>query len=374
MIFYNFKTYFLIISWTLVVPAFCDFPSPASEIAIPEQTVDFDKDLTFIKKTLLEDHPGVCNSLDPTFCEKMEENFKIAKQKLLTTQIAEEKGKILEEFGRSFDDAHLWIQYNFKNAKITGPLNKKRPFSIEQIKEGICWIDIPTFHLSKEQVKDLRAIINSLPEARNQTVIFDLRGNGGGNSFWGNEILKALFGQEYTNQQLALYKQHVYVEWRISQGNLDHIKNLIAIFEKDDPSIGWLKKIYKGMLEASLRGDNYYSEIYSPPPSSTATTLFTGKVMAIIDRGCGSACLNFLDGLKAMNSDVTFIGEPTGADSVYMELRTISLPSGKGTLGFPIKVYKNRPRGHNVPHTPDLEYKGNLQDTAELKKTMSSIK
>ena len=89
-------------------------------------------------------------------------------------------------------------------------------------------------------------------------------------------------------------------------------------------------------------------------------------MVAIIDQHCGSACLDFLDGLKAMDVNVIFIGETTGADSVYMELRTVTLPSGQGILGLPIKVYRNRVRGHNVPHEPTIQYNGNLKDTQEL--------
>jgi hypothetical protein len=203
--------------------------------------------------------------------------------------------------------------------------------------------------------------------------VFDLRGNGGGNSSWGEELLKALFGEEYVNQQLSESRRNVYAEWRISEGNLEHVKGLISIvkeqFGENHPAIQWVENTYKGMQNAFSRGENYYSE---PPDvdrfvvSSNAASSFSGHVVAIIDKGCGSACLDFIDGLKAMNIDVTFIGETTGADSVYIELGKVALPSGKGTLGFPIKVYRNRLRGHNVPHEPDIQYNGNLKDTLQL--------
>jgi hypothetical protein len=98
----------------------------------------------------------------------------------------------------------------------------------------------------------------------------------------------------------------------------------------------------------------------------------SGKVIAIIDQKCGSATLDFLDQLKAMKSDLILIGETTKADSAYMELRIISLPSGKGKVAFPIKVYRNRPRGHNVPHTPDIHYP-NLGDTTKLQNYVSRL-
>lgn len=48
------------------------------------------------------------------------------------------------------------------------------------------------------------------------------------------------------------------------------------------------------------------------------------------------------------------MGKTTSADSLYMELRSIPVPSGKGFLNIPTKVYRNRPRGHNVPYVPDI--------------------
>ena len=38
----------------------------------------------------------------------------------------------------------------------------------------------------------LESLIAQLTEHRCKTIIFDLRGNGGGNSFFGNKLLQAL--------------------------------------------------------------------------------------------------------------------------------------------------------------------------------------
>jgi len=315
----------------------------------------------------------VSNALDAGFLDEMEKNFKIAEQKLLATDLIEEKVRILQELGRSFHDTHLWIGYDLSKTEMPETSHEVNPFSLQEVKEDVYWVNIPTFHPSKDQIKNLNEIITSLPQLRTQTVVFDLRGNGGGNSSWGEELLKALFGEDYVKQQLAESQRNVYTEWQISKGNLDHVKELISIvkdqFGENHPASEWVKSTYRGMEDAFLRGENYYSE---PPESGqfarsyNTVSSFSGHIIAIIDKRCGSACLDFIDGLKAMNADITFIGEPTGADSVYMELRKVSLPSGKGTLGFPIKVYRNRPRGHNVPHIPDIQYRGNLQHTAEL--------
>jgi len=239
-------------------------------------------------------------------------------------------------------------------------------FSI-QCSEGGTWITLPTFAPSKNQIVLLEKIISSLTQHRENTIIFDLRGNGGGNSAFGVDLLKALFGVEYAEHSLAQQEQNVYIKWRASSENLEHVKSFLIPmvkqqFSEDHSVVKQIEATYKGMLNAFADGDHYYIEP-KPPETSTdqnISSLFKGEVIAIIDRGCGSACLDFLDGLKAMLSKVTFVGESTEADSVYMELRTVKLPSLKGTFGFPIKVYLNRPRGHNIPYLPDVKYNKDL--------------
>lgn len=363
--------------WLFVTFLMLFFLKFATEIiaTTTHKAIDFNRDLNFIRKTLLEDHPGVLNSLDPQFIDKLEKNFRIARKKLLKSDSTEEKAKIMWEFGRSFDDGHLGIKYDIYPLETANKTQTLRPFGMQKIQEGVHWIDIPTFELSEDQENEFKDIINRLADLRQQTIIFDLRGNHGGNSAWGNRVLKALFGDQFVQQQQAKYFSKVYPEFRVTQGNLDHIHQIIAkvkkqFGEENDVSLYW-QNVYQGMKDALSLNKPYYSAPSSDSdhailPSNSQSN-FSGHIIVIIDKGCGSACLDFIDGLKAMDSDLVFIGEPTGADSVYMELRKVTLPSGQGILGFPIKVYRNRPRGNNVPYLPDIDYKENLQDNMQLR-------
>lgn len=158
---------------------------------------------------------------------------------------------------------------------------------------------------------------------------------------------------------------------RVSEGNINHIETLIRTLTSNCGPDAQIVKCFNTVFEqmqASLRkGELYFchkSEL--KPLLEPASAMTYPKMVALINRGCGSACLDFLDGLKKVHPDVKFIGEPTGKDSVYMEVREVPLPSGEGTLGFPIKVYRNRPRGHNEPHKPDIVYEGDLEDLTTL--------
>ena len=46
-----------------------------------------------------------------------------------------------------------------------------------------------------------------------------------------------------------------------------------------------------------------------------------------------------------------------------MDVRRIELPSKIGYLQIPLKVYRNRLRGHNQPYQPDIVYEGDIKDT-----------
>lgn len=258
----------------------------------------------------------------------MEKSFKIAQQKLLNMNAVEEKAKILQELGRSFQDIHLWITYGLDKPEMAMLSRERCSFGIQELKKGIYWINIPTFRPSKDQIKSLNQMIESLAEFRKQTIILDLRGNGGGNSCWGEELLKALFREEYANHQLAKFNQNIYSEWRISRGNLDHIKELIPMmqeqFGENYLKLQLFKNDCKEMEDAFLRGENYYSDspdVDQAALSSNVASSFSGRIIAIIDKNCASSSLIFIDFLKAMNTDVVLIGEQTGIDTAYTEFK-----------------------------------------------------
>lgn len=94
-----------------------------------------------------------------------------------------------------------------------------------------------------------------------------------------------------------------------------------------------------------------------PAKNITSEGEFGFKVIVITDSVNVSAALDFIDELKLMTKEVMLIGQKTKADRVYMEVRSLPLPSGAGIFSFPIKVYRNRPRLDNEPYYPNIEFK-----------------
>jgi len=86
----------------------------------------------------------------------------------------------------------------------------------------------------------------------------------------------------------------------------------------------------------------------------------------ITDSDCVSSCLDFADAVRRLPG-VKHLGQTTNADTLFMEVRHVELPSKLGVLVVSQKVYRNRLRGHNQPWVPHLEYEGQIGDTETLR-------
>jgi hypothetical protein len=56
-----------------------------------------------------------------------------------------------------------------------------------------------------------------------------------------------------------------------------------------------------------------------------------------------------------------------------MDIRPQVLPSGYLRITVPMKVYRERPRGSNVPYKPHLAFPGDLADTGALETWILSL-
>ncbi len=341
-------------------------------LGISPAASQIDDDLLFVEQTLKDNHPGFYNDFDPDFPKFFESNFNTAREKLHCAETDDDKKNVLKELGRSFEDSHLWVKYDLASPQATQTKN----YELEKLNETIYWITIPSFYPATEESKDaLQQIIHTLPTLREKTLVFDLRGNRGGSCLWGRELINALFGEDYVRERLAYLYSHTGSLWRISPDNLKHMVEQMSHSIKrhmgeNHPATLQFMELNQNIEKAFEQGEaTYFAPVIIEPSSSQpALNPMKEHIFILIDRNCYSATLMFLDELKAMQAEVTLLGETTGADSMYMELRTVDLPSGLGKLGFPIRVYRGPSRGHNVPYHPDIRIMKILQNTEELKK------
>ena len=70
---------------------------------------------------------------------------------------------------------------------------------------------------------------------------------------------------------------------------------------------------------------------------------------------------------------VTHVGQETSADAIYIDNRAVRLPSELGLLGFSMKVYRGRVRGHNESYMPQHEWTDDITDTPQLERWIATL-
>jgi hypothetical protein len=295
----------------------------------------------------------------------------------------------VREGGKEREVALTWRSLDAADGRAraqTAAFGAPPPFAIRDFGPGGVWVSLPTFHpRSPEATASLKAAVARASEWRKRPfIVFDVRGNSGGSPQWGEDILRNLYGSDFTDAlNDAAPKDTQYVEWRVSPENQRYIASLEPLlteqFGKDSDIVGFIHGISEGLAAAQKRGDVLYREPDEVKPAGDAKkphapvpSPVKGRVFLLTDGRCGSACLDFVDHALRYPG-ITHVGLPTSADTPYMEVRSEKAPSGMAQLGFAIKVYRNRPRS-DVPFIPALRFTGDISDTAALEKWVVGLK
>ncbi|UMR32296.1 S41 family peptidase [Massilia sp. MB5] len=258
-------------------------------------------------------------------------------------------------------------------------LDRVRPMmdkksSITQVGPKQYWVRLPQFQPKAAEIEELKELTKQMAGLRDaELVVFDTRGNNGGNSAWGNDILAALYGEAYINQLRS--RDHGYAEWRVSAGNLEHIRQrILPMLRKQYEETSPAYRVWAGMAQrmqtALEQGQPFLRQRDEDDvlnaPGGQAAPLSKARAALVTKSGCASACLDFADVVLAL-PDAVHLGETTGADTVYMEVRPLVLPSGLARLVLAQKVYRDRLRAHNAAYVPNLPFDGPIQNDARLK-------
>jgi hypothetical protein len=231
-------------------------------------------------------------------------------------------------------------------------------------KIGSVWmIAVPTFNFqTAAEVNKAKAFLEELrtraPELRKETVVFDMRGNGGGSSLWGSDIVQALWSKNWRDYVES--QSDSTVDWRASPGNeeaLDH--NVALSLAEGQPDGAAYYAAARDAIKATLSRHETYARIDDKPtplPKPDENPV-TGRIFVFTDVGCASACLDFMDEMKRLPS-VTQIGFPTYADATYIDNTAKLLPSGLAYLSYSMKVYRNRARRNNEWYEPNIRWPG----------------
>ena len=236
------------------------------------------------------------------------------------------------------------------------------------------WISLGSFDSTpgSDSAKKLTALLAEV-DARKaelraaELIVLDLRGNNGGSSHYSERIAQAIWGPDWTAARAV---QTGAVDWRASQANIDYFARFAADLKAqpghDEQQVAWVESVVAGMRGAKARGEALWREPAEPESKrrANAAPATRAKVVFVTDSACASACLDAADLWRAAGA--VHVGHETGADSLYMDVRPQTLPSGYLRVTVPMKVYRDRPRGSNVPYRPHVAFPGDLADTGAL--------
>lgn len=229
--------------------------------------------------------------------------------------------------------------------------------------DGIWLVSIPSFGDEAGLGRLLTELGKHVAELRTGTVVLDMRGNGGGNSFWGVRIAAMLWDWPLVTRVTSGFDTRQ--DFRASPA----VRASAAANAARSPSNSyWAKSV--AAIDAAIAAGRPYAPAGEPPAAPTGPapeSPLEGKVYLLTDGICASACLDFAD-LVLRLPNVTHIGRTTSADAIYMDLaQPVPLPSGLGKLYYPMKLYRYRARGHNQPYVPAITWPGGpMRDEAVI--------
>ncbi len=277
---------------------------------------------------------------------------------------------------------------SWKKILTTALMNKLRlgqlptQFELIELKPNHYWVTLPNFYPNTDEEIQLNTIIKQIKFLRNaELVVFDVRGNGGGSSQWGMDLATELFGKKYIDNVIKHAPDNSYALWRVSTENMNHLNSINEIvrtqFGTDSEMFKVFSQTKQDMKASLLSGDMFVKQASSSeegethikvaPTPITEHSLYKGKTVLLTDSYCGSACLDFAD-LSLSIPGLVHMGEETSADTVYLEIRMVTLKSGLGQFSLAQKVYRDRPRAHNQSYIPQYLYEGKMTDTDGLQK------
>ena len=281
--------------------------------------------------------------------------------------------------GRTFTQRLEWR--TSPAAALNAVLERAHPTVVpqlgtERVSGNRLWVRLPTFSANQEpQLSALRATLDSLraflrdtPSWR--TVVFDLRGNTGGSSSWGDEIAGIVFGDAWRQQATAYLFDGVYTEWRLSADNIRAMRGIEQQIAQRAGAGSESARQFKAFVDSAeaafRRGQEFYGtqRTRTGVPAPPAVTL-PGRIIVITTPSCFSACLDFLDRMR-LHAAVVQVGQTTGVDTDYMEVWGGRI-SELTWLSYPLKVYRNRRRASNEAYRPQVPYDGSFADEVQLR-------
>ena len=268
--------------------------------------------------------------------------------------------------GRERDAALAWspAPATIDEMMRTATDGERTPIGMTEPRPGLFLIGMPDFQPNEAGVAAYRALYELLRGRRAdllgaRAVVIDLRHNNGGSSGWSRDAAEILWGEPLVERTMADHFHSVAVWWRASPDTIAYMTELEQMLRGNGrtATADSIHRLQGQMEAARVRGEPFHVEPVGtaeaasgpPPPPSD----FTTPVYVITPGRCASACLDALDVFTRF-PNVRLIGAPTSADSTYMEVRSQLLPSQRGRIVVPTKIWMGRPRRSGEVYAPHI--------------------
>jgi hypothetical protein len=259
--------------------------------------------------------------------------------------------------------------------------SSSRPIDVTFAPDHHVWVRLGNF-LDETALKALEAellakqsLLRSAPY-----VVFDLRGNGGGNSTWGGRLASILWGKEAVegrrladqSSNPADYGKY----WRASKAAAAKMHAAADEYAAEGPDFVEIAQYWRelGDTIAAAKEDGLYQDECcrpKPRPSVVPTPAYNGKVFVLTDAGAFSSGVVVMNTFKRMGA--IQVGEPSGQNEVYGEsVGPFNLPSGLGWYRIPVSIIR-QPRSSLGGLPPDVRWSGAMDDDQGLREWIAKL-
>jgi hypothetical protein len=242
------------------------------------------------------------------------------------------------------------------------------------VRDDVLWIEAGNFWFQPggHDAQDLDAMLTALRGLKGiRQIVFDTRGNQGGDSGIGQRIFDAATGGLEFDRASAAGLARTYALWRVSDTAIAtwtaRRDDAVRVYGADSGVVRSRAAFLERLTLAKAAGQPWVRQEGSLRMTRDDMRKlharlrgFTGRVALLTDSDCVSACLDFADLVRGVPGSI-HLGKTTSADTVYIDVGFPELPSGDALM-FPLKVWRNRVRGNNEPLVPDVPLDVDMRD------------
>ena len=190
------------------------------------------------------------------------------------------------------------------------------------------------------QVREQQAQLRAAP-----VVVLDMRGNGGGNSAFGDEIARALFGEARYRHVIGGSGEGCNTVWRVSPRNLATMRSYVTRFEQSNPDFSrGMRASVRDAERAQARGAEFNGrtacdggrDAAGEAPAQAAA----GRIVLLTDNACFSSCLIVANNFRRLGA--LHVGQATDAATHY--LRCARSVCRRGSRTSRLCKHSRRPR------------------------------